>query len=189
MSSLRRLNVNTGESVESLPLPNDFAEDIAFDGDMLHQLTWTSGRLLHYSLHPLTLVGESSFGHEGWGLARHRSHLLVSDGTSLLRRYTSDMQLVLERRVLCRGLPMRHLNAMDVVGDDLFVVLWCTPWIARVDLRTLRVHQILDCTELVAIESPGNVHHILNGLAHCKSRNSLFVTGKHWSRMFEIALG
>lgn len=188
VSSLRRLDVESGVAIESLSVEDDFAEDIAFHGGRLHQLTWTSGRLLHYSLRPLTLAGETRYFHEGWGLACHGDDLLVSDGSSLLRRYTPQLQLLSQGQVRSKGLPLRHLNAMEVVGNDLVVVLWCTPWIARIDLRNLQVRQVIDCTELLAIEAPSNVHHILNGIAYCKSRRSLFVTGKHWSRMFELSL-
>ena len=52
-------------------------------------------------------------------------------------------------------------------------------------LRALEVLQ-LDASALVARSGRTSYQHVLNGIAFAPDRNSFFVTGKHWPRLFEV---
>lgn len=186
MSALRELHPITGELLQTLPVPGDFAEDITYHGNHLYQLTWKSGRLLKYRLDPLALVEEYRYPHEGWGLASSGSDLVVSDGSAQLRHYGPEAQLRAVGRVRIAGIPFRHLNALEVVGRFAYANVWYSSLIARIDLATAKVTQIIDCSELERIEGQDNPHHILNGIAFDPARERFFVTGKRWRTMFEV---
>lgn len=187
-SSLRRLDPDTGAVLEQLPVEGDFAEGIACLGERIHQLTWTSGRVLIYARNPLRLVGEGRIGHEGWGLAADAGELVATDGSHRLRRYDPELKLTREIAIRRLGLPFRHLNALAVVRGQAYINIWYTPLIARVDLASGRLAGFVDCSEAVSIESPASPHHILNGIAYLPDRGSFMITGKFWRNMFEIRL-
>lgn len=187
-SSLGRLDPGTGAVLERVAVNGEFAEDVAYVAGYLCQLTWQSGRVLKYALNPLRLVGEEKIHHEGWGVACRRGELLVTDGTSTLRRYQPGMREVASCTVRCAGLPFRHLNAMEVVDSFAYVNVWYSALIAKVDLETMRLAAIIDCAELERLAAPRNPHHILNGIAQNPSTGTFYVTGKHWRSMFEIVI-
>jgi glutamine cyclotransferase len=186
-SSIRQLDPFSGVVLEKIPVGNDFAEDIVYQDSYLYQLTWKSGRILKYAINPLRLVDEMSYEHEGWGLGKIGNKFVISDGSSNLRFYRADMGLIETRQIYCLRFPFRHLNAMEVVGEYAFINIWYTPYIAQIDLSMGQVIRIIDCSELVGIESMGNMHNILNGIAFNKRSNTFFVTGKYWRYVFEIS--
>lgn len=187
-STLRRLDPNTGDVLERVPVEGDFAEGIACLGERIYQLTWTSGRVLIYAPNPLRLVGERRIGHEGWGLAADGDELVATDGSHRLRRYDPELKLTRQTAMRRFGLPFRHLNALAVVRGQAYINIWYTPLIARVDLASGRLVGLVDCAEAASIESPASPHHILNGIAYLPDRESFLITGKFWRRMFEIRL-
>lgn len=187
-SSLRRVCPETGRVLEMLAVPGEFAEDIAFLDGHLYQLTWTGGRVIRYRLSPLARVDQGRWEGEGWGLAAYRGQLLASDGSHRLRLVDAGLNARGTVRVRRFGLPVRHLNALDVVDGDAYVNIWCTPLIARIEVRGGRLKAIVDCSELVRLEAPRSHHHILNGIAHVPATDCFLVTGKRWRNMFEIRL-
>jgi glutaminyl-peptide cyclotransferase len=186
-SSIRQLDVNTGIVLEKISVGNDFAEDIVYQNSYLYQLTWQSGRILKYAIDPLRLVGEMSYEHEGWGIGKIGKKFVISDGSAKLRYYQPEMQLIETRQINCFGFPFRHLNAMEIVENYAFINVWYTSYIAQIDLNTARIVRMIDCSELVNIESPANPHNILNGIAFNQCSNTFFVTGKCWRYIFEIS--
>jgi glutamine cyclotransferase len=188
-SSLRRIDPATGRVLTAVQIRSHFAEGIAIIDDVIYQLTWTSGLVFRYDLASMNQIDTLRLGHEGWGLAADKSSLLISDGSSCVRRYdTPDFSQPARLKVRAHGMPLRHLNDLEVAGGRLYANIWCSSLIAEIDLKTSNVSRLLDCSELVRFEKPRTKYHILNGIAFNEDANSFFVTGKCWRKLFEVTL-
>ncbi len=78
-----------------------------------------------------------------------------------------------------------NLNELEYVKGEIFANIWHSPRIARIDARSGQVLAWIDLTSIVSKERHGD-ESVLNGIAYDKAGDRLFVTGKNWSRLFEI---
>jgi glutaminyl-peptide cyclotransferase len=125
---------------------------------------------------------------EGWGLTEDGTSLIMSDGSAELR--VLDPATFLERRrirVTADGLPVRNLNELEAVKGEIFANIWQTDYVARVAPETGRVIGWIDLRGLLSATERATVD-VLNGIAYDAAHDRLFVTGKLWPKLFEIAL-
>jgi glutamine cyclotransferase len=78
-----------------------------------------------------------------------------------------------------------NLNELEYVKGEILANIWHSPRIARVDARSGQVLAWIDLTSIVSKEQHGD-EAVLNGIAYDKAGDRLFVTGKNWSKLFEI---
>jgi glutamine cyclotransferase len=185
-SSLRRIDPASGTILESVSVPDVFAEGIAFLGSRIYQLTWKDRRVFVYDIQPLRRAGEGRIDHAGWGLACDGFSLLASDGSSLLRRYDSTLSVTASLRAQLSGLPFCHLNDIEVANGRLYANVWRTPFVAEINLDGGAVTRILDCAELMKVEYRDDRNAIMNGIAYNPDNGTFFVTGKRWRHYYEI---
>jgi glutaminyl-peptide cyclotransferase len=185
-SSLRCIDPASGTILESVFIPDVFAEGIAFLAGRIYQLTWRDRRVFVYDLQPLRLAGEGRIDHEGWGLASDGFSLLASDGSSLLRRYDGTLSVTDSMRAKLSGLRFCHLNDIEVANGRLYANVWRTPFVAEIDQAGGAVTRILDCRELVKAEYSGDRSAIMNGIAYNPDNGAFLVTGKRWRHYYEI---
>jgi glutamine cyclotransferase len=78
---------------------------------------------------------------------------------------------------------------MEWVEGELYANIWQTDRIARIDPATGKVTGWIDLAGLLAPKWRGiRIVDVLNGIAYDSAAHRLFVTGKLWPRVFEIAL-
>lgn len=189
-SSLRRVELETGQVAESVPLPEDvFGEGLAVVGSRLIQLTWQSQRAFVYDRPSMRLESEFSYEGEGWGLCYDGQRLVMSDGSSILQfRDPETFERSGQVEVLQQGEPVEQLNELECVGNEVYANVWLTTRIARIDARSGQVTGIIDAADLLARDDFGGTAGIdvLNGIAYVPQRDRFLVTGKYWPRMFEV---
>ena len=78
----------------------------------------------------------------------------------------------------------RRLNELEFVKGEVFANVWLTDRIAIIAPATGTVTAWLDLAKLRAPSRQGE--DVLNGIAYDAAGNRLFVTGKLWSRLYEI---
>ena len=84
-SSLRKVNLQTGEPVASLNLPPDlFGEGICILDNRIIQLTWTSGLGFVYDKNSFRFLNKIRYNTQGWGLTTDGTSLIMSDGSNHL---------------------------------------------------------------------------------------------------------
>ena len=164
-----------------------FGEGITIFGEKLYQLTWKNGKGFIYdknTLKPLKQTGSFTYSGEGWALTHNETHLIMSDGTDTLRFLDPKNLSVAHRlKVTNAGQPVTHINELEWVKGEIFANIWQTDFIIRIDPKSGAVVGIIDLTGLLP-----NQQDVLNGIAYDARADRLFVTGKLWSKLFEIKL-
>ena len=186
-STLREIDLTTGEAIQSLALdPKLFGEGITFFNGSIYQLTLTSGIGFIYDPDSFSKQGEFSYTPEGWGLTHDGRQLIMSDGTAELRFLDPETLEELGRiAVTDRGQPIPWLNELEYVEGEIYANIWQSDLIARISPESGELLGWIDLSDLLSeVPQAG----ILNGIAYDSKTGRLFVTGKNWPKLFEIAL-
>jgi glutamine cyclotransferase len=187
-SQLRRVDAVTGRVLAAVSLPDSrFAEGIAIVRDRMYQLTWQSGIAYVYDV-DLRLLDSVAYAGEGWGLATTGTSLILSDGSDSLR-IVSPRTFAVERvvHVRHRGRPIARLNELEFVDGEILANVFGSDTIARIDLGTGEVRQMIDASGLYPPAGAARGSRVLNGIA-VKPGGALLLTGKYWPSMFEVRL-
>ena len=187
-SSLRKTELATGrvEKRIDLSLPY-FGEGITLFGDRIIQLTWKSGVGFVYDRSTFILLQQFSYPHEGWGITHDGKQLILSDGTSVLRRMDPKTFREIGRIDVrdAQGKPVTGLNELEYVKGAIYANIWPTSRIAVIHPRTGRVSAWIDLEGLLSKAEAIDVD-VLNGIAYDAQGDRFFITGKYWPKIFEI---
>jgi len=186
-SSLRELDTKTGEVLRIVSIEDDFAEDCTLVDDMLFLLSWKSGRVRVFNVMNFEIQREICFAGEAWGLAALEDGFLVSDGSCRLWICDNDFQQKRKLFVTSRGVPFRHLNALEKAPGRIYANMLGSYDIIEM-LDSGKILRIVDCRELAKIEGAEHPEHVLNGIAWQPENKHFYVTGKCWKNLFEIRL-
>jgi glutaminyl-peptide cyclotransferase len=188
-STLRKVALETGAVLQKVSLPSQyFGEGLTIFRGKIYQLTWLSKKGFIYDLRSFRQIGEFPYDPEGWGLTHDDKSLIMSDGTNKIR-YFDPVSFSVTRtlEVYARGEGVANLNELEYVKGEIFANIWHSTRIARIDTQSGQVLAWFDLTSIVGKEQHGD-EAVLNGIAYDKARDRLFVTGKNWSKVFEIKL-
>ncbi len=189
-SSVRRVEVETGDVLLRRPLPKDyFGEGIAVLGETLYQLTYTSGLGFIYNKADFDSLGSFTYdAEEGWGLTTDGERIIMSDGTPTVRFLdASTLEVTGEMVVMDAGSPIANVNELEYIEGDLFANIWGSRVIARISLEAGEVGEVIGWVNLNGLGVPYHPSSF-NGVAYDSQKRRLFVTGKNWDRVFEIEL-
>ena len=187
-STLRRVELETGNVLQIYELPNDFfGEGITIFGDRIIQLTYREHRGFVYDKHSFELLREFSYPTEGWGITNDGSRLIMSDGTATLYFLDPEtFEKVGQVEVNDNG-PVIYLNELEYINGKVYANIWVEDKIAIIDPQTGQVKGWINLTGIYNQEN-SDTNGVLNGIAYDAEENRLFVTGKMWSKLFEIRL-
>ena len=188
-SSVRKVRLETGEVLQRISVDGRyFAEGMTDWGNRLVQLTYTTKVGFVYDLTSFALQRTFDYTGQGWGLTHDAKRLIMSDGTPALR-FLDPETLRETGRVTVRdgGRPIENLNELEWIKGEVYANVWLTDRIAIIAPDTGRVTAWLD---LAGIRGPvrSGADDVLNGIAYDAARDRLFVTGKYWSRLYEIRI-
>lgn len=189
-SSLRVVDPATGRVRVRRNLPAAyFGEGLEEYGGRLYQLTWRENTVFVFDAATLDALGQKPLATEGWGICHDGTSFVVSDGTSVLRRYDQDTFAPGGRiRVADQGVPVEALNELECVDGRILANVWQTDLVAVIDPGDGRVVAWLDLSGLRALMPPLPPEAVANGLARDPDTGRLWVTGKLWPNMFELEL-
>ncbi len=173
-STVRRVQLATGEVLASQAIPRDFAEGLALDGDTLVQLTEEANSARRFTAPSLEEVTPAfAFDGYGWGLTMHGDHFLRSDGTNHLHRHrrddfraAGDLVVTFHGTPVGRGNPLVRrypalmtryydgtqqfaINELECVGDAVYGNIWLSPdLIVRLSALTGEVDAVIEAARL-----------------------------------------
>lgn len=187
-SSVAILGLEKGEVRRERALSGDlFGEGLALFGGRLYQLTWRAGRVLLYDADTLEPVGTMSYRGEGWGLTHDGSHLIMSDGSAVLRfRAPDDFRVVRRVTVTENGRPLKRLNELEWVEGDIYANVYLQDRIVAINPQDGVVRAALDLSSLAQKARAEVDAGVLNGIAWDAATRRLFVTGKNWPAVYQI---
>ena len=162
-----------------------FGEGITIFGDKLYQLTWKNGKGFIRDKNTLREIGTFRYYGEGWALTHNTEHLIMSDGTDTLRFLDPKNPGTAKKKlkVTNGGQPVTQINELEWVKGEIYANVWQTDYIIRIDPSTGNVVGVVDMAGLLP-----NQQDVLNGITYDAKNDRLFVTGKLWSKLFEIKL-
>lgn len=188
-SSLRKVNLKTGEVTEKYDLPDTvFAEGLAFANDKFYQLTWRNNLIYVYDK-DFNLIKTADYPHEGWGLTYDGKHLIASDGTRML--YFLDPETLEEDRVVgikLGGRSAGNVNELEIHGRDIYANVYQSDEIYCIDKISGNVQAIVDLTGLWPRKERASMDQVLNGIAIDPKTDRIWVTGKNAPHVWEIKL-
>lgn len=189
-SFIRKKNLATGRIVRSITIPPDlFGEGIVDWGDKLYSFVWHGGRGFVWTLPGMKPAGSWTYSGEGWALTQDGHHIIMSDGTPVLRFLDpKTMQVVRRLPVTAEGQPVALLNELEYVHGEILANVWETALIARIDPATGHVKGWINLAELWRRSGATGSDAVPNGIAYDKATNRLFVTGKNWPSLYQIKL-
>ena len=190
-SSLRRIELRTGVVLQNIAVPAPhFAEGITILNGKIFQLTLDSGLGFIYDVNKLS-DPPSTFSYHGWtfgwGITNNGSDLIISDGTAELY-YIDPVSLQIKHSIpvhYSNGDPQNSLNELEYFNEAIYANIHDQDIIVRIDPKSGEIEGQI---ELSALREPHCGLCELNGIAYDKQSNHLFLTGKNWSKTFEIQL-
>ena len=189
-SRLQYTDLATGKSTVVATLPDEhFGEGITLLGDKIYQLTWMNEVMHIYDRNSFRKLATKSYKGEGWGLTTDGELLYMSDGTPDIR--VLDSQTLEVKRtisVTCNGQSLAFLNELEWIDGKIWANVYTLDQIVIINPQSGVVETIVDLTGLLPESEKSETTDVLNGIAYDAQTKRIFVTGKNWSKMFEIKL-
>src|SRR5579862_2477297 len=188
-STLRQVAIETGKVVRSVKLPDEsFGEGLTIFHGKIYQLTWLEKTGFIYDLRTFRRLGTFPYNTEGWGLTHDEASLILSDGTNRLQYIDpSSFQVKRTLEVFAGPSAVTNLNELEFIRGEIWANIWHFDRIARIDPKSGQVTAWIDLAA-IAERDTHEQEDVLNGIAWDPGRQRLFVTGKDWSKLYEIAV-
>jgi glutamine cyclotransferase len=189
-STLCRLDLKTGKVQKKVDVEREyFAEGMTILGDKIYQLTWQAHKGFVYNLKKFDRLAEFSYEGEGWGLTNDAHALILSDGTNKIRFIDPQSFRVLRSiEVYDHGQPLTELNELEYIKGEIYANIWHSEKVVRIDPVSGKILAWIDLAGLRRPEDGADSDNVLNGIAYDEKNDRLFVTGKRWSKLYEIRL-
>jgi len=195
-SSIRKVALTTGKVLQQQDLDEAyFGEGITIFNNKLHQLTWQSGIGFVYDLETFKKEKEFKYtkSREGWGLTNNGEKLIKTDGTE--RIWFLNPDTLLEENYIeayTNKQKVEKLNELEYINGKIYANIWQKNSILIVNPISGKVEGVANLnslkSEILKEQTLDDSDEVLNGIAFDKENNRIFVTGKHWSKLYEIEL-
>ena len=193
-SKLRKVNYKTGEVLQEVDLLNKyFAEGLTIINDKIFQLTWKSKIGFVYNLTDLKLLKSFNYKNsvEGWGLCNDGKHLYKSDGTEKIWKLNpNNLEEISFINVVTNNKVINKINELEWYNNKIYANTY--QFNKEVGLiinpKNGEVEGVIDFSGLKEKVKDHNGLDVLNGIAYSDKRQTFFITGKNWSKLFEIKI-
>jgi len=193
-SSLRKFDVYKNQLIDVKFLDDEyFGEGLTILNNKIYQLTWKNRIGFIYDLETMNMQKSFNYGEssEGWGLANDGNNLYKSDGTEkiwIIDPYTfkeiDNIEIVTDKK------KVKNINELEIVDDKIYANTYQfnKDVVLVINKLTGSVDGIIDFGNLRNNVMQHNDLDVLNGIAFNKKRNSFFITGKRWNKIFEVKI-
>ena len=191
-SSLRKIKAEGGNIVmiRELPIDNLFGEGITILNERIIELTYKTHIGFVYDKGTFELIKEFYYPTEGWGITNDGENLIMSDGSSTLRYLDPETFHEVKRiEVADNNGPVFKLNELEYINGEIYANIFETSRIVSISPETGRVTGSIDLSVILKDRFPTNDPiNLANGIAYDPEKGRLFVTGKYWSKIYELEM-
>ena len=195
-SNVRKVALETGKVLQQRDLDAQyFGEGITIFENQIYQLTWRSGKGFVYDLDSFEPIKEFPYtkSREGWGLTNNGSQLIKTDGTEriwFLNPETLAEETYIEAYTNTQ--KVEKLNELEFINGKIYANRWQLNSILIINPTNGKVEGVANLNGLKKLidqeQALDQDDDVLNGIAFDKETGRMFVTGKHWSKLYEIEL-
>lgn len=83
---------------------------------------------------------------------------------------------------------MEYLNELEWIEGMIWANIYTSDQIAIIDPKSWQVVGVVDLAGLLPHSERSAKTDVLNGIAYDNKRKKIYVTGKYWSKLYEIEL-
>jgi len=167
-----------------------FGEGIVFLHNKWYQLTYKTKVGFVYA--DTTFKQLSTFilpVKEGWGMTTDSTSLIISEGSDIIT-YAEPVSLIATKKIAVteQSEPLDRLNELEYIIGFIYANIYGTSYIVKIDPANGKVIGNLDLSSLADEQKnkfPGAKE--MNGIAYNPSNNNVYITGKMWPNIYEIA--
>ena len=188
-SSIRELDLATGDVVRLTDVPDVFAEGLTIVDDTAIQITWQDEIAYRYDLETFEVTNTYSYEGQGWGICYDGSQLVMSDGTSTIDfRDAETFELRSSVEVTLGNEPVAMINELECVNGSVFANIWQSSLIIEIDPTTGDVIGVLNANSLTPPDINVNTGAVLNGIAYDAVDGTFLLTGKLWPTIYRVQI-
>lgn len=191
-SFIKKYDYKTGKVFKKIDLDSKyFGEGITFINGKLFQLTYKTKKGFIYDAKTLKL--EKTFDYEkdieGWGMTNDGKQIYQTDGTEKIWKVDPATQKMVDYINVYSGTSkIKAVNELEWIDGKIYANVWFKDAIAVINPNSGAVEEILDLSGLRKTMTDIKKDDALNGIAYNPKTKTIFVTGKNWSKMFEITV-
>ena len=191
-SQLRWVELQTGKAIQKIDLDKKyFGEGSAMVGNKIIMLTWQENVGFVYDGKSLALLDTFPYqnSREGWGLTFDGQQLIKSDGTNRIwflnkDNYKEEQYI----DVYDNNGAVDQLNELEYIDGKIYANIYQTDKIAVINPKNGAIEQYIDLTGILSEKDRFPNTDVLNGIAWDAAGKRLFVTGKKFSKLFQISV-
>ncbi|GLU44537.1 glutamine cyclotransferase [Muricauda sp. NBRC 101325] len=195
-STIRKVDFETGEVLQKIEMENTvFGEGITIMNNKLYQLTWQSGFGYVYDINTFEKIKNFTYGksQEGWGLCNDGKKIFKSDGTEKI--WFLDPETLEEQghiETVTNKSIFNKANELEYVDGKLYANVYQNQSMMIIDAASGVIEGVINFGGLESQVDKGpewdKVNSVLNGVAYHPERETFFVTGKNWNKLFEVKI-
>lgn len=191
-SYIRKYDYKTGKVFKQIDLDKKyFGEGITFLKGKLYQLTWQNKTGFIYDAK--TLKQEKTFAYdkdiEGWGMTNDGTYIYQTDKTEKIWKMDPATQKMIDYVNVYSGTSkIKAINELEWINGKIYTNVWFKDAIAVVNPTSGAVEGILNMSDLRKSMTGVTTEDVLNGIAYNPKTKTIFVTGKNWTKLFEITV-
>lgn len=189
-SRLIEYDPGTGKVEKEVKLePKYFGEGITVFKDTIYQMTYREGVVHVYSVKDFKKIKELPYTNgEGWGLTHDSTYLIgTNSGNSLHYYQPGTFKLVKSVGITENGVPAVNLNELEYINGFIYANQWQYNTLLKIDPKKGEVVAKMDLTTIAQQEKAQNPNAgYLNGIAYNPDTKKFYITGKNWSKIYEL---
>ena len=190
-SKIMRSDLKTGKILKEKALSSDyFGEGITIFDNKIYQLTYKAAKAFVYDLDSFEKINEFVYHFqtaEGWGLTHNDTSLIASDGgASLYFLDPNDFSIQKTIEVFDENGSVLNVNELEYRNGVIYANIYTSARIIAIDSKTGMVLDNYTARGVVMQSEATPDMDVLNGIAINPLNGNLLITGKNWSRIYEV---
>ena len=165
--------------------------DLPLIDNKVIQLTWQNKIGYVYNSKDLSKIESFSYGEskEGWGLCNDGNRIYKSDGTEKIWILNPETYIEEDHiETVTNKSIFNKANELEFVDGKIFANVWQKESMMIINATSGAIEGVVNFSGLKSKVEQHDALDVLNGIAYHPERGTFFVTGKNWSKLFEVII-